>query len=195
MKWWNGVILSISVTLTTIYNLKTFKSVSLAWLSPRVQICIPKCSNPGIKPRSPALQVDSLPRHKESPRILEWVAYPFCSRPSWPRNWTGVSWIAGRFFTKWAIREAPKGVLLPCGIKPQSPTWQTSIFSFLLSTYALKSASLTWLSFLGSIFVSPDTSVLFHLDVKESQNFSILKLSSVFSPTSPLSQICFLSKK
>ena len=60
---------------------------------------------------------------------------------------------------------------------------------------ALKSASLTWLSFLGSIFVSPDTSVLFHLDVKESQNFSILKLNSVFSPTSPLSQICFLSKK
>ena len=33
--------------------------------------------------------------HKGSPRILEWVAYPFSSRSSQPRNWTGVSWIAG----------------------------------------------------------------------------------------------------
>ena len=29
--------------------------------------------------------------HKGSPRILEWVAYPFCSGSFWPRNWTGVS--------------------------------------------------------------------------------------------------------
>ena len=41
--------------------------------------------------------------HKGSPRILEWVAYPFSSRSSWLRNWTRVSWIAGRFFTNWAI--------------------------------------------------------------------------------------------
>ena len=45
--------------------------------------------------------------HKESPRILEWVAYPFSSRSSWPRNWTRVSCIAGRFITNWATREAP----------------------------------------------------------------------------------------
>ena len=37
--------------------------------------------------------------HKGSPRTLEWVAYPFSSRSSWPRNWTGVSCIAGGFFT------------------------------------------------------------------------------------------------
>ena len=42
--------------------------------------------------------------HQGSPRILEWVAHPFSSRSSWPRNWTGVSCIAGRFFTYWAIR-------------------------------------------------------------------------------------------
>ena len=29
--------------------------------------------------------------HLGSPRILEWVAYPFFSRSSWPRNWTRVS--------------------------------------------------------------------------------------------------------
>ena len=44
--------------------------------------------------------------HKGSPRILEWVAYPFSRKSSWPRNWTGVSYMAGRFFTNWAIREA-----------------------------------------------------------------------------------------
>ena len=39
-------------------------------------------------------------------RILEWVAYPFSSGSSQPRNWTGVSCIVGGFFTNWAIREA-----------------------------------------------------------------------------------------
>ena len=41
--------------------------------------------------------------HKGSPRILEWVAYPFSRGSSWPRTWTGVSCIAGGFFTNWAI--------------------------------------------------------------------------------------------
>jgi len=45
--------------------------------------------------------------HKESPRILEGVAYPFSCGPSRPRNQTGVSYIADRFFTNWATREAP----------------------------------------------------------------------------------------
>ena len=44
---------------------------------------------------------------KGSPRILEWVAYRFSSRSSQPRNQTGVSCIAGRFFKSWAIRETP----------------------------------------------------------------------------------------
>ena len=44
--------------------------------------------------------------HKESPRILKWVAWPFSSGSSWPKNQTGVSCIAGGFFTNWAIREA-----------------------------------------------------------------------------------------
>ena len=41
---------------------------------------------------------------KESPRILEWVVYPFSRRYTQPRNWTGVSCIAGGFFINWAIR-------------------------------------------------------------------------------------------
>ena len=38
-------------------------------------------------------------------RILEWVAYPFSSGYSQARNRTGVSCIAYRFFTIWAIRK------------------------------------------------------------------------------------------
>ena len=38
--------------------------------------------------------------------ILEWIAYPFSSESSWPRNWTQVSHIAGGFFTNWAVRKA-----------------------------------------------------------------------------------------
>ena len=45
--------------------------------------------------------------HQGSPRILEWVAYPFPRGSSQARNQTGVSCVAGGFFTNWAIREAP----------------------------------------------------------------------------------------
>ena len=44
--------------------------------------------------------------HQGSPRILEWVAYPFSSGTSWPRNRIRVTWMAGGFFTSWAISEA-----------------------------------------------------------------------------------------
>ena len=45
--------------------------------------------------------------HKGSPRILEWVSFPFSSRSSLPRNRTGVFCVGGRFFTNWAIWEVP----------------------------------------------------------------------------------------
>ena len=41
-----------------------------------------------------------------SPRIMEWLAYPFSRGNSQPRNWTWVSCITGTFFTSWATREA-----------------------------------------------------------------------------------------
>ena len=53
-------------------------------------------SNPGLLHCSQILYQLS---HKGRPRILEWVAYPFSSRSSRPRSQTGVSCIAGRFFT------------------------------------------------------------------------------------------------
>ena len=44
-------------------------------------------------------------------RIPEWVAIFFSRGFSWPRDWTHVAYIAGRFFTVWAIREA-HGILI-----------------------------------------------------------------------------------
>ena len=53
-------------------------------------------SNPGL-PRCRRILYQL--SHKGSPRILEWLAYPFSSRSSRRRNQTGVSCVAGGFFT------------------------------------------------------------------------------------------------
>ena len=60
-------------------------------------------SNPGLPHCGQILYLLS---HKGSPRILQWVAYPFSRGSSQPRTWTRVSCIASRFFTNWAMREA-----------------------------------------------------------------------------------------
>ena len=56
----------------------------------------PRDQNPGLPH---CRQVLYQPSHKGSPRILEGIAYPFSRRSSRPRNLTGVSGIAGGFFT------------------------------------------------------------------------------------------------
>ena len=59
--------------------------------------------HPGTEPRSSALHVDSLPSEPPgNPRILRWVACPFPRGSSLLKNWTGVSFIAGGFFTSCA---------------------------------------------------------------------------------------------
>ena len=60
-------------------------------------------SNPGLPPCRWILYQLS---HKGSPRILEWIAYPFFRGSSQPRDRIGGSCIAGRLFTSWANREA-----------------------------------------------------------------------------------------
>ena len=59
-------------------------------------------SNPGLPHCRRILHQLS---HKGRQGILEWVAYPFSSTSSQPRNRTGVSYMAGRFFNNWVIRE------------------------------------------------------------------------------------------
>ena len=63
--------------------------------------------NPGIEPRSPALQADSLPAEPPGkPRNSRMGHLSLCQGSFWPGNRTGISCIAGRFFTSWATREA-----------------------------------------------------------------------------------------
>ena len=65
--------------------------------------------NPGIKPRSPTLQADSLPDEPQGkPKNTGVVAYSFSSRSSQPRSLTRVFCIASRFFTNQVIRGAPR---------------------------------------------------------------------------------------
>ena len=52
---------------------------------------------------SSALRILYQLTHKGSPRILELVAYPFSSGSSWSRDQTGISCLAGGFFTDWAM--------------------------------------------------------------------------------------------
>ena len=67
------------------------------------EILLTQGSNPGLPHCRQILYQLS---HKRSSRILEWVAYPFTSRSSQPRNRTRVSCVAGGFFTSWTTREA-----------------------------------------------------------------------------------------
>ena len=53
-------------------------------------------SNPGLPHCRQILYQLS---YQGNPRTLEWVAYPFPGRSSWPRNRTRVSCTAGGFFT------------------------------------------------------------------------------------------------
>ena len=59
--------------------------------------------------------------HQESPRILEWVDYPFSSGSSRPRNWTRVSCFAGEFFTNQLNYQGSP--LTWCAVKPISWHW------------------------------------------------------------------------
>ena len=66
-------------------------------------------------------------------RILKWVAIVF-SRSSWPRDWTQVSCIAGRFFIVWASREALLKASYPI---ENSIIIRIYIYIYILHTYII----------------------------------------------------------
>ena len=86
----------------TVHGILQARSTGLGNLSLLQGIFPTQGSNPGVPQCRWVLYHLS---HQGSPRILEWVAYPFSRASSRPRNRTGVSCIAGVFFTSWAIRE------------------------------------------------------------------------------------------
>ena len=72
--------------------------------------------------------------HQESPRILEWVADSFSSGSSQPRDQTGVSCIAGRFFTSWTTWEAPDiGLVQKVHLGFSDPSSGKTLMNFLVS--------------------------------------------------------------
>ena len=136
-------VLSSSLRRHGLHSPWNFQARTLEW----VPVPFSRGSSiPGMEPRSPALQADSLlaeppgkPKnsgtgslflqwilptqesnqgllhyrwilnqlsHKGSPRIQDWVTYPFSRGSSRPKNQTRVSCIAEGFFTNWAVREA-----------------------------------------------------------------------------------------
>ena len=64
------------------------------------QLCLTLCDP--MDCRTPSSSVHGILQA----RILKWVAIPFSKGSSQPRDQTQVSYVAGRFFTSWAMREA-----------------------------------------------------------------------------------------
>ena len=120
MTKWNHLKVKVKVTQScpTLCNHKNSpgQNTGMGSLSLLQGIFPTQGSNPGILHCRWILCQLS---HKGSPRILEWVAYPFSSGSSWPRNWTGFFCIAGGFFTNWAIRGAT-----PIRGDTANPKWQ-----------------------------------------------------------------------
>jgi len=107
LNWW-----SESESRSVVSNSLRPHGLYSPWNSPRQNTGVGSLSllqglfaTQGLNPHLPHLrQILYQLSHKGSPRILEWVAYPFSRGSSWPRNQTKVSCTAGRFFTNWAIR-------------------------------------------------------------------------------------------
>ena len=81
--------------------------------------------------------------YQGSPRILEWVAYPFSRETSWPRNRTRVSCIAGGLFLPAELPGKPisQPSLLQLDIK--SVSLHLYLYPCFL-TIALVSSSAVW---------------------------------------------------
>ena len=91
---YNNLIKSISYLMPIGTYRRVGQNTGVGSLSLLQGIFLTQGSNPGLPHCGRILYQLS---HKGSPRILEWVAYPFSSRSSQSRNWTRISWIAGGF--------------------------------------------------------------------------------------------------
>ena len=99
-------------------------------------------------------------------RILEWVAFPFSSGSSPPRNSTGISCIAGGFFTNWAVREASITTTLS----------QVTII-FLLQDFLFFLQSFFWPSLLhitSKMMLLKHTNLIISVLVRETSGFPFL---------------------
>ena len=93
---WNVPLVSlIFLKRSLVFPILLFSSISLHWLLS------------GIKPRSPALWMDSLPDEMPGkPKNTGVGSLSLLQESSQPRNRTRISCTAGGFFTSWATQEA-----------------------------------------------------------------------------------------
>ena len=74
-------------------------------------------------------------------RILKWFVIPFSKGSSWPRNWSRLSCIAGRFFTNWATREEWVAILFSkVSSWPRDRTWISCIVIGFFTIWATREA-------------------------------------------------------
>ena len=102
IKWKSLSPVRLFVTPWTIQSVEFSRPEYWSSLSLLQGMFPPQRSNPGLLHCRRILYQLS---HKGSQRILDWIAYPFSSIPSQPRNRTRVSCIVGGFFPNWAIRD------------------------------------------------------------------------------------------
>ena len=102
-KYYEKVQSSISFTVKVAQSCPTLPGWNTGVGShSRLQRIFP---NSGIKPSSPALQMDSLPAEPRGKPKNTGVGSPSLLQRIFPTQESGVSCIAGRFFTNCAIRE------------------------------------------------------------------------------------------
>ena len=105
--WWKWKLLSRVRLFVTLWTIQSMEFSRPEYWSGWPFSSPGDLPNPGIEPRFPHCRWILYQLNQNgSPRILEWLAYPFSSGSSQPRNQTGVSCLAGGFFTNWAVMEA-----------------------------------------------------------------------------------------
>ena len=122
------IMTHINVKLAYVQDLSKWKWKKVAQLY--LTLCRPMDCNPSGSSVHGILQA----------RILEWVAICFSRGSSWPRDWTWVSCITGRFFTNWTTREA-----LYMFINILINIWYLD-FSFWLTTFHVTGSRFAYLS-------------------------------------------------
>ena len=78
-------------------------------------------------------------------RILGWVAFPFSTGSSQPRDLTQVSCIAGRFFTSWATGKSKNTEVCRLSLhqwifRTQETKWVSSIAGGFFTNWAIREA-------------------------------------------------------
>ena len=103
------LILSLSLPFFAIYNFSSLHIVSTAVLLQfSLKSCLTFCDPMDFSPPG------SSGHGNLQARILEWLAIPFSRESSWPRDWTQVSHIVGRFFYCLNHQGSPPSSLVFC---------------------------------------------------------------------------------